>query len=288
VIPFIQQPSYTVGPLHLQAFGAILMGAVLVGEWAYRRRLKAAHLDENVGMAIAWYILVAGFIGAHLFSVLFYFPHEVARDPLLLFRVWEDVSSFGGMLGGALGAVIYFRVRGQPLTRSTKWAYCDSVAFVAPFGWAIGRVACTLAHDHPGRLTHFPLAISLSSPEARSYIARVYNGVGLALPPADQLATMGFHDLGWYELLYLALIVVPLFVWLDRRKPAWLQRPGAWVMLLALVYAPMRIALDTLRVADVRYLSFTPGQYAAAVLLAGALLLAARRPAGAGGPAAAT
>jgi phosphatidylglycerol:prolipoprotein diacylglycerol transferase len=277
VIPFIQQPSLTVGPLHLQAFGAILMGAVLVGEWMYRRRLASAQLDVGVGMAMAWYILVAGFIGAHLFSVLFYFPDQVAHDPWLLVRVWEDVSSFGGMLGGALGAVIYLRVRGRSLSSAERWGYCDAVAFVAPFGWAIGRIACSLAHDHPGRLTRFPLAISLATPQAQGYIARVYQGMGLPLPPIDRLATMGFHDLGWYEFLYLTFAVVPLFLWLDRRKPAWLQRPGAWIVTLVLVYAPMRLALDTLRVADVRYLNFTPGQYAAALLLAGAAMLAMRR-----------
>lgn len=277
MIPFIQQPGISLGPLHLQAFGAILMIAVLVGEALYRRRLTAQHLDQSVGMGMAWYIMVAGFVGAHLFSVIFYFPDKVARNPLLLFKIWEDVSSFGGMLGGAIGAVVYLRVRGQALADSVKWAYLDAVAFVSPFGWAIGRIACSLAHDHPGTLTRSPLGISLASPQARAFIANVYNGTGLSLPPPDQLATMAFNDLGWYEFLYLGLFVVPLFLWLDRRKPAWLSRPGSWVVTFALIYAPMRLYLDTLRVADARYLGFTPGQYAAALLVVGAVALAARQ-----------
>jgi phosphatidylglycerol:prolipoprotein diacylglycerol transferase len=277
VIPFIQQPGIFVGPIHLQAFGAILMIAVLVGEALYRRRLREQHLDQSVGMGMAWYIMVAGFVGAHLFSVIFYFPEKVARNPLLLFKIWEDVSSFGGMLGGAIGAAVYLRVRGQSLSNTVKWAYLDAVAFVAPFGWAIGRIACSLAHDHPGTLTHFPLGISLATPQARAYIAAVYDGTGLSLPPADQLAKMGFNDLGWYEFLYLSFFVVPLFLWLDHRKPAWLSRPGSWVVTFALVYAPMRLYLDTLRVADSRYLGFTPGQYAAALLIVGAIALGIRQ-----------
>lgn len=278
MIPYIQQPSISIGPLKLQAFGAILMTAVLVGEALYRRRLRAEHLDEPTGMGMAWYIMVAGFVGAHLFSVIFYFPEKVEQNPLFLFKIWEDVSSFGGMLGGAIGAVVYLRLRGKSLSTTVKWAYLDSVAFVAPFGWAIGRIACSLAHDHPGTLTRFPLAISLATPRARAYITSVYEGAGLSLPPVDQLATMGFHDLGWYEFLYLTFIVVPLFLWLDRRKPAWLTRPGGWVVLFTVVYAPMRLALDTLRVADARYSGFTPGQYAAALLLVGAAILAIRQP----------
>jgi phosphatidylglycerol---prolipoprotein diacylglyceryl transferase len=263
MIPFVQQPRLSLGPITLQAFGFILATSVIVAEALYRRRMRRLGLDVDVGISLAWYALVVGFIGAHLFSVLFYFPEKVARNPLLLFKIWEDVSSFGGMLGGALGVALFLKTKGKELTSLTKWGYMDAIAFVVPFGWAIGRVACTLAHDHPGRVTTFPLAISLASTRAQEFISGVYADAGLPLPAASTLSHLGFHDLGWYEFLYLALFVVPLFLWLDRRPRA----PGFWVATIALVYAPMRLLLDTLRVADVRYLGFTPGQYAAAALL---------------------
>jgi phosphatidylglycerol:prolipoprotein diacylglycerol transferase len=278
VIPYLQQPGIAIGPLKLQAFGVILAISVVVAEALYRRRLRRQQLDVEVGMALAWYALVTGFICAHLFSVLLYFPDKVARNPLLLFKVWEDVSSFGGMLGGALGAALFLATRGSSLPSRVKWAYADAVAFVTPMGWAIGRVACSLAHDHPGRITTFPLAVSLSTARAQAYIAGVYADAGLALPPAPQLARMGFHDLGWYELLYLALFVSPVFVWLDRRRSDAKRRAGYWVAALALLYAPMRLYLDTLRVADVRYFGLTPGQYAAGgLLIAGAYLALTKR-----------
>jgi phosphatidylglycerol:prolipoprotein diacylglycerol transferase len=277
LIPYLQQPGISLGPIRLQAFGAILMTAVLVGEAFYRRRLRHAALDLDTGMALAWYILVAGFVGAHLFSLILYFPSRLAHNPLLLFKVWEDVSSFGGMIGGAVGAALYLRRHAATLSASTQWAYLDAVAFVAPFGWAIGRIACTLAHDHPGGVTSFPLAISLSTPRAQAFIARVYADAGKVLPPLSQPSRLGFHDLGWYEFLYLAVIVAPLFVWLDHRRPQWLNRSGGWVLTFVFLYAPMRLVMDTLRIGDVRYLALTPGQYAAGILLLGALALAVRR-----------
>ena len=276
MIPYVEQPGLNLGPIRLQAFGAILMTAVLVGEAVYRRRLRRQGLDVEVGMALAWYILVTGFVGAHLFSLIAYFPSKLAHNPLLLFKVWEDVSSFGGMLGGAVGAELYLRTRGTSLPAVTRWAYLDAVAYTAPFGWAIGRVACSLAHDHPGRVTSFPLSISLSTARAQSYIGRVYADAGLPLPSSPNLATLGFHDLGWYEFIYLAVFVVPLFLWLDRRGFDLMRKPGAWVVTFVIVYAPMRLALDTLRVADRRYLGITPGQYAAGALLVVAAWLVAR------------
>jgi prolipoprotein diacylglyceryltransferase len=152
------------------------------------------------------------------------------------------------------------------------------VAFVVPFGWAIGRIACSLAHDHPGYITRCPLAISLRTPRAQDFIARVYGEAGLTLPGRPELAHLGFHDLGWYEFLYLALFVCPLFVWLNRRDPAVGRRPGFWISTIVLCYAPMRLLLDTLRIADVRYLGLTPGQYAAATLLTVPAFIAIRKP----------
>ena len=35
---------------------------------------------------------------------LLYFPDKVLRDPWILLRVWDDISSFGGILGGIAGA----------------------------------------------------------------------------------------------------------------------------------------------------------------------------------------
>lgn len=77
---------------------------------------------------------------------------------------------------------------------------------------------------------------------------------------------MAFHDLGWYELLYLFVVIVPLFLWLDREE----RRPGFWVGAFVVSYAPVRFALDFLRVGDARYLALTPAQWAALVVLAGA------------------
>lgn len=261
MIPFLTQPSVTLGPVTVHAFGAIVASAVLAGLTLGRRRFVRLGLDPIVGEGMGGAVVLAGFVGAHLFSVLFYFPRALAADPLLLFRFWEDVSSFGGVLGGLVGAWLFFRRRMPALDRSTRWAYLDVAAYVFPVALLIGRVACSLAHDHPGTLTTFPLAVSLRTPAARAYVADVYAGAGRAsaLPPGPALARLGFHDLGWYELLYLALVVVPAVCWCGRRR-----RPAGFFLALFLtLYLPVRFLLDTLRVSDVRYAGLTPVQWLA-------------------------
>lgn len=283
MIPYFEQPCAHIGPLRLCAFGFIVAASVLAGLELGRRRFRHLGLDAGVGESLAWYAIVGGFLGAHLFSIIFYFPEKLADDPLLLLRVWEDISSFGGIIGGFLGILLFFRRKLPNADASTRLAYLDVAAFVFPVSLMIGRIACTFAHDHPGTITRFPLAISLERADARAYIAAVYENAGRVaeLPPPDVLSTMGFHDLGWYEFLYLAAVVVPLTLWWGGTS----RRPGFFLGAFALLYAPVRFALDFLRVSDARYVGLTPAQFAALAILFAAVLQLRRWSRGARAPA---
>lgn len=262
MIPYFAQPAIHLGPITIYAFGLIVAGAFAVGLELGRRRVRAVALDARIGEGLAWWAVVGGFVGAHLFSVLFYFPAEVAANPWHLLKFWEDISSFGGIIGGLFAIALYLRYRARATSPAERWQYLDVAAYVFPVSLLIGRVACSLAHDHPGRITSFPLAISLRSLAAQSYIRGEFHGPG-ALPSSEVLSQFGFHDLGLYELLYLALFVVPITVWLGRRK----RRPGFFLLLFITLYMPVRFGLDVLRVADARYMGLTPAQWAALGLL---------------------
>ncbi len=264
MIPYFEQPSLKVGPLTLHAFGALVALAVVGGYLLAARRARAKSLDPAVMESLLSWVLGIGFIGAHLFAVVVYFPGELRAHPWMILRFWENLSSFGGVLGGALGAALFFRFRLRPVNAVSRRSYLDVLAFVLPFAWLFGRLACTFAHDHPGWVTSFPLAVSLRTEPARRYIIGVYKEAGLVsgLPRMPALAGMGFHDLGWYEFLYLIGVVVPTFLLLDRRA----RRPGFFVVWLVALYLPVRFGLDFLRVGDARYLGLTPGQYAAAAM----------------------
>jgi phosphatidylglycerol:prolipoprotein diacylglycerol transferase len=115
---------------------------------------------------------------------------------------------------------------------------------VFPAAWAIGRLGCTLAHDHPGIHT-----------SASNWLAFAY-------PDGPR------WDLGFLEMLFsIALTIATALLW---RKP----RPlGTYISLTCLAYAPVRFALDFLRLpaeaeGDARYAGLTPAQWASFVLLA--------------------
>ena len=261
MIPYFEQPSWDIGLLSIHAFGIAVAAALAAGMGIAGKRFTRLGLDPVIGQRLGTWVLIGGIAGAHLFSVVFYFPSKLRDDPWLLLRVWEDISSFGGIIGGLIGALLFFAFSSRDDVKRTKFEYLDAIAFVCPTGLAIGRLGCALAHDHPGTVTAFPLAVSLKTTGALDYIAGVYSGAGVPLP--QNASAMGFHDLGLYEFLFLLLVVVPAFMVLDRRR----RPPGFYVIAFASVYLPVRFCLDMLRVADVRYSGLTPAQWVAALVL---------------------
>lgn len=271
MLPYVVQPEWHLGPFTVHFFGLMVSVGLWVGLAMAEGRWRRADLDPAIGQRLGWWIIVSGVLGAHIFATLLYAPEQLRADPWIVLRIWDPISSFGGMIGGLIGAALFFAFRARDLSARSRLAYLDAVAFVFPVGLAFGRLGCALAHDHPGRVTEFPLAISLTSPAAREYIGEVYALAGKVLP-AD-IGVLGFHDLGLYECLFLILVVVPTFRYLDRR----VREPGFYLLAFAVLYLPVRFALDSLRVVDARYVGLTPAQWVAALTLSAIPLIAMDR-----------
>lgn len=271
MIPYFEQPAWQVGPVTVYAFGVAVAVAIWAGLTVTERRFGRSGLDTGVGNRLAIWMVVGGLLGAHLFSVLLYVPDKLAADPWLLLRFWEDISSFGGILGGVIGGFMYLQLRRPALGPRSRLAYFDCIAFAFPGALAVGRLGCALAHDHPGGVTTFPLGISLETEAAQTYIGDLYAAAGSTLPVGFE--SMAFHDLGFYEFLFLSLVVTPAFIYWGRSP----RPPGFFLAAFAILYLPVRFGLDLLRISDVRYISLTPAQWVAALILAALPFAVVRR-----------
>lgn len=235
MIPYFEQPRLHLGPLTIHAFGALVATGVLLGTELLKWRAKRLDLDVMLAVRFLTWVLVGGFIGAHLVHCFVYFPEQTLQNPLSIFKIWDGLSSFGGFLGAVVGAV-WFIKRGY--LGDKVWSYLDLVIYAFPLGWLFGRTGCFVAFDHPGSRTDFFLG--MNHPERGGVI----------------------HNLGLYEAVYTAFMLA-LVLWLGR-KPRF---PGFFVGVLCIVYAPVRFLLDFLRQVDVRYGGLTPGQWGSIALL---------------------
>jgi phosphatidylglycerol:prolipoprotein diacylglycerol transferase len=245
VIPYIPQPTLELGPLHVYAFGVLVALGIFIGVNVLKSRSVREGLDLDIsGRLLAW-VLVGGFLGAHLVDRLVYFPADTLAHPWSLLRIWEGLSSFGGFLGAIVGAALFLH-RHRARLGGRTWRYVDAIAFALPFGWVAGRLGCFLAFDHPGGVTTF-------------FLGERYT---------DGLVR---HNLGFEEALYMVPVTVVIAALGQRQRAA-----GFFAGLLAVLYAPVRFLLDFLRIVDVRYAGLTPGQYGAVALFVVGLVLLIR------------
>jgi phosphatidylglycerol---prolipoprotein diacylglyceryl transferase len=245
MLPYFQQPVFHVGRIPIHAFGIAVAIAVIVGIELAQRRSRLHGVDPKRYSSFVTWILVPGFIGAHLLDVIWYHPGEVLADPWRVLDFTAGLSSFGGFLGG-LGGALGWRVRhGESL-----WPYADLTLSVFPVAWIFGRLGCTMAHDHPGIHT------SANNPLAFAY------------PDGPR------WDLGFLEMLFSIVLTIAI-------APLWRRRrvEGTYVAIACLLYAPVRFGLDFLRAdaqagGDARYVGLTPAQWAAIALFAAGVVAA--------------
>ena len=229
-----------------------------------KRRGAGVGINAGIIERLFSWLLVGGFIGAHLFAVLAYYPGQIAEDPWILLRVWEHLSSFGGMIGGEIALLLFMNKTTPGLSKSDRMQFLNLVAFVFPFALAMGRVGCAVVHDHPGRLTTIPVAVSLQSEASLRFVSVTFDPQSLSSLQSST-RNVGFHDLGLYELFFLVLVLIPVFLRIDKRA----KKPPSFGMLFLLMYMPVRFLLDFLRIADATYAGLTPAQWMCAVALIG-------------------
>jgi phosphatidylglycerol:prolipoprotein diacylglycerol transferase len=246
VIPWFELPSVSLGPVTIQSFGVLSALGILSATWLAQRAARQLGRDPQVVLDFAVVGVLAGVVGGHLVHLFFYHPEELA-DPWRIFRVWEGLSSMGGLLGAVAAAVVWFRMK-----RIRLEDYGDAFALGMAPGWGVARVGCFSVHDHPGVKTDFFLAVRF--------------------PDGPR------HDLGLYEAVLLFALGAVLWA-LHRRG----KLRGRLLALLAVGYGAGRFLLDFLRArdvpyADARHLGLTFAQYTGVALVAWGIARLARAP----------
>ena len=234
-IPWFELPSLSLGPFTIQSFGVLSALGILLATILMSRAARELGKDPQVPVDFAVVGVIAGVVGGHLVHLLAYHPEEL-REPWRIVMLWQGLSSMGGLLGGIIAAVVWFRVK-----RIRFADYADAFALGMAPGWGVARIGCFTVHDHPGVLTSFPLAVQF--------------------PDGPR------HDLGLYEAI--VLLALGAVLWILHRRD---RLRGGLLPLLAVVYGIARFLLDFLRArdvpyADARHLGLTFAQYTAVALV---------------------
>jgi phosphatidylglycerol:prolipoprotein diacylglycerol transferase len=213
---------FHLGPITGHSWGLMFMlgilAAILVGRWYLKGR--GADPDEVYGLVVA--AVAGGLLGARLFYIIGNW-NLYASNPLQLLKFWEmnGLVFYGGLLGGALAAVIFIRLKRLPF-----WTFADTAGLALPLGMAITRVGCFLNGDSFGKASGLPWAVTF--PEQ----TRVNMGI----------TALRVHPVQIYELLLDLGLFAFLMIYQRHEK-----RDGNIFLLFLVGYSTIRFFMEFLR-----------------------------------------
>ncbi len=279
-IPYVVAPEKTIedipliGEFTLQIFGVLVAIGVILGMRLSLKYAKQRDIDEFMVRDMIFWVLVVGFVVAHWVSVLFYFPERVKENPWVLLMIWNGISSVGGFLGAAIGMVWFLRKNKQPIL-----PYADLLSYGIVAGFTMGRVGCSLVHDHPGTIVDPDTFLAVGPWPCRC-------GPGERPLPSccDEANQIYRYDLGFMELLFdvaLCFFVYYIYKWKTAVY-------GRLTGIVAMSWGGVRFFLDFLRETeagrgvgspDLRYFGLTTAQYLSiAIFAVGVWLVFVRKP----------
>ena len=276
--------------LQLRWYGlAYLMGFV-AGFYLLRhlaRRGLWVLKPEQTGDFIAAAALFGVFLGGRIGYILFYhLPKvgwgELAKDPLLVLRVWEGgMASHGGILGLAIFTWFYARKH-----KVTWTGLGDGLCVVAPLGLFFGRAANFINGELYGRVAQgvawavkFPLSLAEESEEVQGAAWQACTRVEPKLADAQSLETLiatarvnpevsstlgeflqARHPSQVYEGLLEGALLFAILWWVRVRFPK--APDGLLTGLFFGLYAIFRIIGEQFREPDAEMVgAFTKGQF---------------------------
>ncbi|HZZ71275.1 MAG TPA: prolipoprotein diacylglyceryl transferase family protein [Pirellulales bacterium] len=167
LLPALAEPQ----GLPIRGYGTMVLLGVAGGIWLAAARAKRAGLDPELILSLAFWIFLAGMVGARTFYVTEYWHQQFAKPTL-----GETIAAvaniaqgglvvFGAFLG-ASAAFVFFSLR----KRLPLLATFDLIAPSMILGLALGRIGCFMNGCCFGGTCNLPWAVSFpwnSPPQVR-------------------------------------------------------------------------------------------------------------------------
>jgi phosphatidylglycerol---prolipoprotein diacylglyceryl transferase len=130
---------FRIGSFPVRTYGLLLMLGVFVGAWlAARRATKNGMQPEVIWDSLFW-LVIPGILGARITYIAQNWSSYASRPSELFSLQFNGLTSFGGLIFGFLGLLVYLKVKKAPF-----WPFVDALGIPVLVGHAFGRVGCLL------------------------------------------------------------------------------------------------------------------------------------------------
>src|SRR5918999_626474 len=232
------QPEIDLGPITLQTFGICFALGFLASGAVIGRRLRELGRPPDWAYELVFAALVGGLVGSRV-DVLIQNWYDVAGDLLANVFSGSGLVWFGGLVGGALGVVLWARWRGW-----LGLEMLDTCAVPLAVGYAIGRIGCQVSGDGDyGTASDLPWA--------------------MAYPDGAVPATEEVHPTPVYESLAMGFAALVLWRLRDR------FRDGVLFGLYLVIAGGERLLVEFIRRNDEVAAGLTLAQLVSLAMIAG-------------------
>jgi phosphatidylglycerol---prolipoprotein diacylglyceryl transferase len=135
------QPEIDIGPLTLQTFGLCFAAGFVAAGTLVWKRLEEWGKPGDWAYEMVFAAAVGGIVGSRLDFIIQNYD-EVSDDLLGNIFSGSGLVWHGGVIGGAIGVLIWARYRGL-----FNLSVLDLAAVPLALGYAIGRIGCQLSGD---------------------------------------------------------------------------------------------------------------------------------------------
>ena len=184
-------PELHLGPLTIQTFGICFAVGFIVAAGIIGRRFRELGEPADWTWELTFAVMVGGLVGSRIDFMIQNWG-DVKNDFFGSLFSGSGLVWYGGVIGGALGAVLWARRRDW-----LSWGLPDLACIPLALGYAIGRVGCQLSGDGD-------YGIHSSLPWAMAY------------PKGTVPTTDTVHPTPIYETLAMGIVALVLWQLRDR------------------------------------------------------------------------
>jgi phosphatidylglycerol---prolipoprotein diacylglyceryl transferase len=245
---------FEIGPIKIHSFGLMMALSFLVTTIMAGREFRRRGLDPDHANEAGLGAMIGGVLGAKIYYLIDHWS-DLLEDPAGMIFSGSGLTWYGGLIGGTIGALLVARWRRIPLI-----LLCDIAAPILPVGYAIGRMGCFLNGDDYGRPTDAPWGMEFPKGTPPT-------------PPGVAVHPTQLYEVGAAIVMYLIL---------TRLRDS-VTRPGALFGIYLLLAGLERFGVEFVRTNEPGLLGLTFAQWiSVGLMLAGIVLFA--RPAEASPP----
>ena len=240
-------PEISIGPLDLKTFGICFALAFVCSGAIFGRRLRELGKPADWTYEAVFAALIGGLVGSRV-DFLIQNWDDVSGDLLGNIFSGSGLVFFGGLLGGAVGVLLWAWWRGW-----LGWALFDTAAAPIAIGYDVGRIGCQVSGDGD-------YGVESDLPWAMAY------------PEGTVPTHETVHPTPVYETLVMGLATLVLWRLRDRFAP------GVLFGLYLVIAGVERFLVELIRRNDSVVGGLTLAQlYSLALLALGSAIMVARR-----------